>query len=119
MRITYEDEYGNILLDSDMDYVASIGDSVVLGGEVYRVKTREFEPEENKIAVIVTQGSIKQPVAESKDAGRHVQLHNAIVELNKRQDLSEKNHRALTDNLSSVKQSVNRQFKELKQPKKE
>ena len=119
MRITYEDEYGNILLDSDMDYVASIGDSVVLDGEVYRVKSREFVPAENTIAVIVTQGSVRQPVAESKDAGRHVQLHNAIIELNKRQDLSEKNHRALADNLSSVKHTVNRQFKELKQPKKE
>ena len=119
MRITYEDEYGNILHDSDMDYVASIGDSVVLDGEVYRVKSREFTPQDNTIAVIVTQGSMRAPVAEKADNSRQNQMHNAIIELNKRQDLTEKSHRALADNVNSIKHNVTRQFKEIKQPKKE
>ena len=73
---------------------------------------RIFSPEKDEIIIIVGQGSFRAPVAESADNTRQNQMHNAIIELTKRQDVTEKKHRAVSDQLGSVKRGINQRIQQ-------
>lgn len=112
MTIVYKDEYGNGLFWGASTHPANIGDTVIIEDEEYRVKSRIFSPEKDEIIIIVGQGSFRAPVAESADNTRQNQMHNAIIELTKRQDVTEKKHRAVSDQLGSVKRGINQRIQQ-------
>jgi len=117
MVIIYEDEYSESVFWGATTYPANVGDIVVVDGEEWHVKSRVFYPQEDKIVIVVTQRQNRISVAESKDTGRQNQMHNAIIELSKRQDVMEKKNRALGDQLSVVRHSVNNRIKQDKKDK--
>lgn len=106
MVIVYQDEYGAGLFWGESTHPANIGDTVIIEDEEYRVKSRTFIPEKDKIIVTVTQNMLRANVAESADNSRQNQMHNAIIELTKRQDVTEKKHRALSDQFSTVRRHI-------------
>ncbi len=112
MQIIYQDEYGNGLFWGESSYPANIGDTVVIEDEEYRVKSRTFTPESDEIIITVTQNMLRANVAESADNSRQNQMHNAIIELTKRQDVTEKKHRALSDQFGTVKRHVNNKIQQ-------
>lgn len=106
MNIIYQDEYGSGLYRGTSTHLANIGDTVIIEDEEYRVKSRTFIPEKDEIIVTVTQNMLKANVAESSNNSRQSQMHNAIIELTKRQDVTEKKHRALSDQFSTVRRHI-------------
>ena len=111
--IYYVDEYGVNLYQINSDASAMVGDTVVVSGDEFRVKSRVFYPEYDRIVITLVMGAApKTSVAESNDNSRQTQMHNAIIELSKRQDITEKKHRALSDQLSNVKRNVNNRIKQ-------
>jgi hypothetical protein len=112
MTIVYKDEYGTGLYWGASTHPAGIGDTVIIEDEEYVVKSRIFMPEKDDVIIIVGQGSVRTPVAEGVGNSRHNQMRNAIIELTKRQDVTEKKHRALTDQVSSVKRGINQRIQQ-------
>lgn len=109
MTIVYQDEYGTGLYWGQSSHPASVGDTVIIEDEEYRVKSRTFMPEKDDIIIVLTQGSMRAPVAESTvDAGRLNQVNAAIINTNKRIDATEKKNRALNEQIASVKKNINR-----------
>ena len=51
---------------------------------------------------------------ESNESGRLVEMHNAIIEINKRQDASEKKGRALTEQVGVIRNHINQRIKQEK-----
>lgn len=112
MNVIYEDEYGNELLSIGGECPLSAGDSVVLGGETYRIQSKTIYPEQhNTIVVSVTQNMVKSKATENPESGRHNALKNAILATNNRQDVIEKKHKALNEQIVSVKKHVNQQLR--------
>jgi septal ring factor EnvC (AmiA/AmiB activator) len=113
MNIIYQDEYGSGVYWGASTHPANIGDTVIVDAEEYRVKSRIFYPQEDKIVITVSQGSYRAPVAESSsDNGRLNQLNAAIINTNKRIDDTEKKNRALNEQIVSVKKHINRRIQQ-------
>ena len=112
MTIVYQDEYGTGLYWGKSSHPANVGDTVIIDDEEYRVKSRVFVPEKDDIIITVTQNMLRASVEESSDNTRQNQMHNAIIELTKRQDVNEKKHRAVSDQLGSVKRGINQRIQQ-------
>ena len=112
MTIVYQDEYGTGLYWGKSSHPANVGDTVIIEDEEYRVKSRAFFPEKDDIIITVTQNMLRASVEESSDNTRQNQMHNAIIELTKRQDVNEKKHRAVSDQLGSVKRGINQRIQQ-------
>ena len=113
MQIVYQDEYGSGVYWGASTHPASIGDTVIIEDEEYRVKSRIFYPLEDKIIITISQGSYRPPVTESSsDNGRLNQLNAAIIQTNKRIDDTEKKNRALNEQIVSVKKHINRRIQQ-------
>jgi hypothetical protein len=120
MNIIYQDEYGTGVYWGASTHPANIGDTVVVDGEEYRVKSRIFYPQEDKIVITVSQGSYRAPVAESAvDAGRLNQLNAAIINTNKRIDATDKKSRAVTEQVGSIRKHINQRIQQDKKDKDE
>jgi hypothetical protein len=115
MNILYEDEYGVELLVVKDEYPASVGDTVVIAGEEYRVKERMLFVGQNNIIIVVTQNLVKVTQKEvDTSSGRLAEMNNAIVQLNKRQDVSEKKGRALTEQVGGIRRHINQRIQQEK-----
>ena len=120
MQIIYQDEYGTGVYWGASTHPASIGDTIIVDQEEYRVKSRIFYPQEDKIVITVSQGSYRAPVAESGvDAGRLNQLNAAIINTNKRIDASDKKSRAVTEQVGSIRKHINQRIQQDKKDKDE
>ena len=120
MQIIYQDEYGTGVYWGASTHPANIGDTIIVDGEEYRVKSRVFFPQEDKIVITVSQGSYRPPVAESSsDAGRLNQLNAAIINTNKRIDASDKKSRAVTEQVGSIRKHINQRIQQDKKDKDE
>lgn len=115
MLIIYEDEYGTVVhWHNTADTTPSVGDIIAVHDEEFHVRSRVFYPLEGKVVLIVAESAARKMQAESVDNSRLNQMRSAIIHTNKRVDEADKKNRALSDQLSSVKKSVNRQIKQEK-----
>ena len=120
MTIIYQDEYGTGVYWGASTHPANIGDTIIVEGEEYRVKSRVFFPEQDKIVITVSQGSYRAPVAEGAvDAGRLNQLNAAIINTNKRIDATDKKSRAVTEQVGSIRKHINQRIQQDKKDKDE
>jgi hypothetical protein len=109
MKIDYEDEYGNKLYQKPAgDFHPPLpGDTVVIDGQDWIVKSRAFIPQEQTVIVYVVEHIMRTQRQENSETGRLNEIHNVILALNKRQDASEKTSRALNEQISSIRKNVN------------
>lgn len=114
MQIIYQDEYGEGVYWGQNSHPASIGDTIIVDDEEYRVKSRIFYPQDDKIVITVTQGMIRSAQTESTDSGRLNEVKNAILAINKRQDASEKKGRALNEQIGSIRKHINQRIQQEK-----
>ena len=121
MQIIYQDEYGSGVYWGASSHPANIGDTIIVDDEEYRVKSRVFFPQQDKIVITVSQGSYRAPVAESSgvDAGRLNQLNAAIINTNKRIDATDKKSRAVTEQVGSIRKHINQRIQKDKKDKDE
>jgi len=111
MIIIYEDEYGNGVYWGTSTYTASVGDTVVVEDEEYRVKSRMFFPQEDKVIITITQNMLKPRQSEDSGNGRLNEMNNAIIQINKRQDAQEKSNRNLREQVGTVRKHINQQIR--------
>lgn len=114
MIIQYKNEYEEILFNTTSDFVPLVGDSVVVDGNEYVVKSRLFYLRENGAIVILSEYIHSSSVAESKDNTRLAQLNAAIIQTNKQVDANEKKIRMVTEQVSTIRKHVNQQIKQNK-----
>jgi hypothetical protein len=109
MKIDYEDEYGNkIYWNSEEDLIPpSPGDTVIIEGEEWVVRSRIFIPKEATIVIIVADSLTRNRLQSSSGTGRLNEMQNAILGLNKRQDANDKKSRSLKEQIGSVRRNVN------------
>jgi septal ring factor EnvC (AmiA/AmiB activator) len=112
MQIIYKDEYGVSLYWGASSHPANVGDTVIIEDEEYRVKSRIFSPVKDEIIIVMTQGSVRAPVAESNESGRLNQVNAAIMQTNKRIDATEKKNRALNEQLVTVRKHINQRIRQ-------
>ena len=114
MQIIYQDEYGSGVYWGQSSHPANVGDSVIVDDEEYRVKSRVFFPQDDKIIITITQNMVKSAQKESTDSGRLNEMSNAILAVNKRQDASEKKGRALNEQIGSIRKHINQRIQQEK-----
>lgn len=114
MKIEYKDEYGEPLHSTNADMVPSIGHTVVLDGEEYKVRDVLWLIEHGYVIVEISQNIVRTPQKENTDAGRLAGVHNAILALNKRQDVSEKKNRSLNEQVGSIRKHINQRIQQEK-----
>lgn len=104
MKIHYEDEYGVALFSSGEDgyFPPSIGDTVIIRDEEWRVKSRAFYPDKGFIVVQVSQNQVKIAEADAPD-DRLNEVKNAVAKLDKKVTTQEKKQRMLSEELVSVR----------------
>lgn len=111
MQINFVDEYGESLLDSRSEYIPSIGDTVSIDDEDWRVKSRTFIPKQNGVVIELTQTQVRLKATDDEVGARLKEMQRAIVEVNKRQDVHEKKSRILREQLVSVRTHLRTQQK--------
>lgn len=111
MIIQYKDEYGTDMFEIVSTAVPNTGDSVILDEAEYVIKERIFMPMTDTVIIVLKDGFVKLKIAEDKENNRQSKLEHAILELNKRQDVSDKNHRLLKEQLVSVRTHINQQLR--------
>ena len=107
MQILYQDEYGEQLFLSEGGHIPAIGDTVNLDDEDWRVRSRTFIPMQTMVVIELTQNLVK-PKKEDDNSGRLAEMNNAIIAINKRQDISDKKSRMLKEQLVTVRQHIRR-----------
>ena len=112
MKINYQDEYGEPLYSANADIVPSIGHTVILNSEDYKVRDVVWMVNSNYVIVEVTQNLVRTQQKESNDLGRLNSLHGAILAVNKRQDASEKKSRALNEQIGSIRKHINQRIQQ-------
>lgn len=122
MKIHYQDEYGMNLFTVDanlnLQIPPVIGDTVIINGEDYRVQERIFNPVDNYIIISLTQNVVRQKSKEvDNNSGRLAEMNNAILQINKRQEISEKKGRGLTDQVSGIRKHINQRIQQEKKDK--
>jgi septal ring factor EnvC (AmiA/AmiB activator) len=105
MQILYQDEYGEQLFLSESGQIPTIGDTVQLDEEDWRVRSRTFVPMQNAVIIELTQNLVRAK-EEDGTGTRLKEMSRAIVETNKRQDVSDKKNRMLREQLVSVRQQI-------------
>jgi hypothetical protein len=109
MQVRYVDEYGSGLFwgQTPQPIAPVIGDTVIIEQEEYRVKSRTFLPEEDVVVIELTQNQVRS--AEPNEVGgRLKEMQRAIVEVNKRQELTDKRVKSLREQAMSVRQHIKR-----------
>jgi hypothetical protein len=107
MQILYQDEYGEQLFLSESGQIPTVGDTIMLEEEDWRVRSRTFVPMQNAVIIEVTQNLVRSK-EEDGTGTRLKEMGRAIVELNKRQDVSDKKSRLLREQLVTVRQHIRR-----------
>jgi hypothetical protein len=112
MKIDYEDEYGNKLYQKPAgDFQPPFpGDTVVIDGQDWIVKSRAFIPQEQTVIVYVAEHIMRTQRSENSETGRLNEIHNVILALNKRQDTTEKKSRALNEQIGSIRKNINQRI---------
>lgn len=113
MQVRYVDEYGVDLFNPTDNpfkdfFPPSVGDTVVIEEDEYRVKSRTFHPYHNVVVIEMTQNLVRSKSSNDEEDGRLKEMQRAIVEVNKRQDQHEKTSRILREQLVSVRQYIRR-----------
>lgn len=112
MRVIYEDEYGNVIFTDISEIVPMLGESVVFGEEIYRVKTREFYPADKTVAITLTQNIIR--TTQQSDTSSAKDIHVAMEALTKKQEETEKKTKNLSEQLVSVRTHIRNNFNKAK-----
>lgn len=116
MQVRYVDEYGSGLYwgQTAQPIPASIGDTVVIEDEEYRVKSRTFFPVEDILVVELTQNQVKAKAPDEIDS-RLKEMQRAIVDVNNRQVLTEKRVKSLREQSMSIRQHIRRNQPKVKE----
>jgi len=113
MKIIFEDEYGNRLFDSEnLSYIPTIGDSVILVDEEWKIKSRIFDPINSVIVLIVTQNIVRSGQKNTDNTNRLAEMNNAIITLGNDNKRIEKKNRALTEQITSIRKHINNQIQQ-------
>ena len=107
MQILYQDEYGEELFLSESGQIPSIGDTVMLEEEDWRVRSRTFVPMQNAVVIELTQNLVRSK-EEDGTGTRLKEMGRAIVEINKRQDAGDKKIKSLREQSMSIRQHIRR-----------
>jgi len=113
MKIHYQDEYGeDLYIAYNTVTVPRIAETVVITDEDYRVKEVRWMVEGDYVVVTVTQNLIRSRDPENDNSGRLAEMQRAIVAVNKRQDVSEKKNRMLTEQVVTVRKHINQRIQQ-------
>ena len=108
MKIHYQDEYGESILTAyNKTGVPRIGETVRIGDEDYRVKNVTWIADFDDVIVEITQNLVRQRESGNGDSNRLAEMNRAILETNKRQDVQEKKHRLLNEQIVSIRSHIN------------
>ena len=111
MIIQYLDDYEEELLEVESSYMPQVGNSVLIGNTDEWIVQQVTWNADSNIGVVRLKLSedIRTP-RETKvdDSGRLREMSNAIIQINKRLDESDKKARLTRDSLSSVRSHVKR-----------
>jgi len=119
MNVYYLDEYDVELLKINSDLIASVGDTVIIDDEEYRVKARSIYPDKNTIAITLTQNTVRTSQKEDVNSARLAEVGNAIIKANKRIDEVQKKNTVLTEQVGTLKRNLNAAIKQTPQIKKD
>ncbi len=117
MKIQYEDEYGETIYTTTADMVPTTGEFIIFRDEEYRVKSVTWVIEYNTIVVVITQNMVKTSAKDDNNSGRLTEISNAILAVGKRQDVSEKKGRALTEQIGTIRKHINQRIQQEKKDK--
>lgn len=106
MQILYVDEYGEDLYLSEGGIIPSIGDTVSLEDEDWKVKSRTFVPMQTAVVIELTQTYLKSKTEEDGVGGRLQEMQRAIIEVKGRQDKQEKRTKSLREQAMSIRQHI-------------
>jgi len=119
MIIQYLDDYEEELLEVESSYMPQVGNSVLIGNTDEWIVQKVTWNADSNIGVVRLKLSedIRTP-RETKvdDSGRLREMSNAIIQINKRLDESDKKARLTRDSLSSVRSHVKRNTPKPKDP---
>lgn len=110
MKIIYEDDYGNRTFNNSV--VAIPGDIVMISGEDWVVKSRFIDLDNDQVIISITQNSTKSAPTLVNDTGRLAEMQRAILEVNKRQDTSEKKSRMLSEQVVTIRKHINQKIQQ-------
>lgn len=113
MRVIYQTEYDEDLLDTDSPYLPRIGDTVLVDEKnQFQVKDVIWNAKTQIAVVVIGEPEIRKSEQAGNDlSGRLNEMHRSILTLNKRLDASEKKSRNLTEQLVSVRTQLRTQQK--------
>lgn len=114
MQIRYVDEYGTGLYwgQTAQPIAPMVGDTVVIGEEEYRVKSKTFFPEKDVVVVEVTQNLIRSKEPTDDSSSRLAEMRRAILDVSKRQDVAEKKGRMLNEQVGSIRRHINQRIQQ-------
>jgi len=119
MIIHYLDDYEEELLEVESSYMPQVGNSVLIGNTDEWIVQKVIWNADSNIGVVRLKLSedVRTP-RETKvdDSGRLREMSNAIIQINKRLDESDKKARLTRDSLSSVRSHVKRNTPKPKDP---
>lgn len=114
MKIYYQDEYGeDVYIAYNRNAVPRIGETVIINKEEYNIRNVIWHGDGDDVIVEITQNllrSVKESV--NIDSGRLNQMQRAIVDMNKRQDATEKRNRAITEQVVTIRKHINQQIQQ-------
>jgi len=111
MQIRYINDNDEELLDIDSPHIPQVGTIVYIGNSDEWVVQQVYWNADSEIAVVVLKLAEDMMVVREKkvdDSGRLREMSNAIIQINKRLDESDKKARLTRDSLSSVRSHVKR-----------
>ena len=120
MRIFYKDEYETTLFDTESTAIPAVGNLVVFHSEDYTVKSIVWDIEYGYVNIYLSQSisdSKYTSASASNNTGRLAEMNNAIIQANKRQDVSEKRARALTEQVGGIRRHINQRIQQEKKDK--
>jgi septal ring factor EnvC (AmiA/AmiB activator) len=102
MKIIYSDEYGEEIVRVESGNIPTMGDTISIDDEDWKVKSRVFIPKEDSVVIEITQNMVRSKSSDDNGA-RLAEMQHAIIAVNKRQDTQDKKSRQLREQIGSVK----------------
>lgn len=113
MRVIYQTENDEDLLDSESSFIPRVGDTVLVDEDNQFVVKEVIWNAKTQIAlVVVGEPALRKAAATGSDlSGRLNEMQRAIMSTNKRLDATEKKNRSLSEQLVSIRTHVRNQPK--------
>ena len=110
MTIIYVDDYDEVLHRGSNQSIPNVGETVTIGDNYWKVKTRSFIPEQDTVVITLTENSFGTTQTESVDTSRLNKLHNAILNTNKRIDKHVADYEQMSEQVLKIKKNINQQI---------